>query len=83
MNLLLLLSALLSALTGVNASARAPQASTEVAATAIRATAIAPRQQARRPVVGLPTLAISAAAPVARSLALPAIEPLYAARRRE
>lgn len=82
-NLLLLLSALLSALTGVGGTrgAATPQAvcarSVEVGAVRIAATVAA-----TRPVQALPVLAdVSAGSGAA--LILTAVEPLFASRRRE
>lgn len=84
-NLLLLLSALLSALTGAGVAARAPQVAVAVSQTAI--TAVAPAAvPARR--AGLPTVARAAPADVAVLEAAPAwrlrpAAPLYLSRRRE
>lgn len=83
-NLLLLLSALLSALTGVGASARQPQVAQAVAQQAGVAHAAARRAvPAHRPVVGPPALAGLAAAPLATAWRLVAAIPLFASRRRE
>lgn len=83
-NLLLLLSALLSAMTGIGGSARQPQVAQAVAQQ-VNAAAIASaaRRIAARPVQRRATLAVSSIAPVARVLALIAREPLFASRRRE
>jgi hypothetical protein len=83
LNLLLLFSALLSALTGVVSTARAPTAAhAAAAATAIRAAAVqAPREATERPAdsgVDLRTVAVAVVVPV-----VAAISPLYASRRRE
>ncbi|WP_375421339.1 hypothetical protein [uncultured Sphingomonas sp.] len=83
LNLLLLFSALLSALTGVVSTARAPTAAhAAAAATAIRAAAVqAPREATERPAdsgVDLRVVAVALVAPV-----VAAIAPLYASRRRE
>lgn len=83
-NLLLLLSALLSALAGVGGHARQPQVAQALAQPAAQAvSSAAARARAARPAVALPTLAASAEKPVALVFALAAAEPLYAARRRE
>jgi hypothetical protein len=83
-NLLLILSALLSALTGVGAAARQPQVAQAVAQQ-VKAAAIASaaRRLATRPAQSHPTLVASGAMPVARILAVAAIEPIFASRRRE
>jgi CBS domain containing-hemolysin-like protein len=83
-NLLLLLSALLSALTGVTGSARQPQVAQAVAQQ-VKAAAIASAalRIAARPVQALATLRASSTAPRARALAISAVEPLFAGRRRE
>ncbi|MBW6527161.1 hypothetical protein KZ813_09950 [Sphingomonas sp. RHCKR7] len=82
-NLLLLLSALLSALTGVGTSARQAQPAQAVAQQA-RAAAIvsAARRVAVRPAQALAALPASAAAPRATALALTPREPIFAGRRR-
>jgi hypothetical protein len=82
-NLLLLLSALLSALTGVGASARQAAPAQAVAQQA-RAAAIvsAARRVAVRPRQALAGLIASAAAPRMAALALAAREPIFAGRRR-
>ncbi|WP_394647650.1 hypothetical protein [uncultured Sphingomonas sp.] len=84
MNLLLLLSALLSALTGVGGTARQPQVAQAVAQQ-VKAAAIASaaRRIAARPVQALARLTTSSIAPIARAFALKAAEPAYASRRRE
>lgn len=84
-NLLLLLSALLSALTGVSGGARieAPQVLSQALVDTAPAKAIAARVQAR-PVQALATIAIVAAAPLLPMIR--AIEPapsLLTNRRRE
>ncbi|VXC56221.1 hypothetical protein [Sphingomonas sp. 8AM] len=82
-NLLLLLSALLSALTGVGATAREPQVAQAVAQQ-VKAAAIASaaRHLATRPAAPLALPVASRVAPVARVFVLVA-EPLFADRRRE
>ncbi|TCP32893.1 hypothetical protein EV292_107233 [Sphingomonas sp. BK235] len=82
-NLLLLLSALLSALTGVGASARQAQPAQAVAQQA-RAVAIvsAARRVAVRPRQVLAALIASAAAPRVAVRALAPREPIFAGRRR-
>ena len=82
-NLLLLLSALLSALTGVGASARQAQPAQAVAQQA-RAVAIvsAARRVAVRPGQVLAALIASAAAPRVAMLTLAPREPIFAGRRR-
>ena len=85
MNLLLLLSALLSALAGANGAVRAPasaQAAHLVIAAKEQATA-AFRVRAVRPEQHAPSLIASAAAPLVGSVQLRAPVPLYASRRRE
>lgn len=84
-NLLLLLSALLSALTGVGATAPAQDRAPTVAegsVNAARAAATA-RRLTTRPTATLPTLHASAAAAITPALPLAPREPLYATRRRE
>jgi hypothetical protein len=82
-NLLLLLSALLSALTGVGASARQAQPAQAVAQQA-RAVAIvsAARRVAERPEQVLAALSAKAVAPLVAALALAPREPIFAGRRR-
>ncbi|MEG8039069.1 hypothetical protein QP166_06790 [Sphingomonas sp. LR60] len=84
MNLLLILSALLSALTGVGAAARQPQVAQAVAQQ-VKAAAIASaaRRLATRPAQPRATLVASSTMPVARTFAIVAIEPIFASRRRE
>ena len=83
-NLLLLLSALLSALTGVGGSARQPQVAQAVSQQVKAAEiASAARRIAAQPMQGLASLAVSSIAPLARAIALVAVEPAYASRRRE
>lgn len=82
-NLLLLLSALLSALTGVTGSVRARDVPQAVAAQARTGEVARRRAVATRPAAVRPALAASAAAPAARAFTLRAIAPLYASRRRE
>jgi hypothetical protein len=83
-NLLLLLSALLSALTGIGASARQPQLAQAVAQEKVaRPIATARAVLLARPVQGLATLVRSALAPIARGWALMPGEPAFAGRRRE
>jgi hypothetical protein len=82
-NLLLLLSALLSALTGVGASARQPQVAQAVAQQARAAVTASRPAVAHRPIVLAPSLAVLAGAPLASVLHLAAIEPVFASRRRE
>ena len=85
MNLLLLLSALLSALTGIGGSVRAPDVAQAVAG-AKAAVAVAPARRpgiAERPAVALPGRAAQLAPSWGTMLALPAIESIWATRRRE
>lgn len=84
MNLLLLLSALLSALTGVGASARAPERAQAVAVVGVGRTAkaLAPAHVASRPVSTAPRLAAVAAL----GIVLPVLvrdAPRWTDRRRE
>jgi len=85
LNLLLLLSALLSALGGTSGvrAAQAPTAtlSASLVSVAEEATA-ARRQQAARPEVALPRPAQDVAQ-MMRAFALPALVPVFASRRRE
>ncbi|MCD2315876.1 hypothetical protein LQ954_06910 [Sphingomonas sp. IC-11] len=85
MNLLLLLSALLSALSGVGASVRSQDRAQAVAEGSLTttATAHAPRLLAQRPRTALPTLREAALPGEVRALTLVAAEPLFASRRRE
>ena len=85
MNLLLLLSALLSALSGIGGSVRAPDMAQAVAG-AHAAVAVAPARRpggAARPALAMPRRAGQAALPWGRTLALQAVEPIWATRRRE
>ena len=84
MNLLLLLSALLSALTGVAASARAPEVTQAVASSAVaQAEPAVRRLRAARQTASLPALSSVAREPTsARAFPVDA-EPLWASRRRE
>ncbi len=85
MNLLLLLSALLSALSGLGVNVRAPVAVQAVAGVAAASPAVraADRTAATRPVAGLPGLAQVAVARWAKAVPLPAAIPLWTTRRRE
>jgi hypothetical protein len=85
-NLLLLLSALLSALTGVGSAVRQPQVAQQVAQPVHAAAAvIAARRRAvtQRPVQPLVVMATAALAPLAPTFFVAAAHPLYAQRRRE
>jgi hypothetical protein len=84
MNLLLLLSALLSALTGVSAAVRTPQVTQSVTGSSASAAQVAARRVAVRahPVQSLPSLS-SVAGTVEVVKALPERQPLWASRRRE
>lgn len=84
-NLLLLLSALLSALTGVQAGPRAPQATVSVSqsAEAIGAVGAARVNVAGRPGFALPSRVAIAPAELRVAWRLPAPVPLFASRRRE
>ena len=84
-NLLLLLSALLSALTGGASAMRAPTAAHAVASAAATVQAeVRSARIASRPQQGLPTLALISTLPVPDAPAtVAAFEPLYASRRRE
>ena len=83
MNLLLLLSALLSALTGIGGSVRSPDVAQAVAGQAMVAEAAAVRRVAptERPADTLP-MARRIAVPVT-SWALPPAQSIWATRRRE
>jgi hypothetical protein len=85
MNLLLILSALLSALTGAISGVRAPAAQYQaVQARAVQASA--PRAVRTTPTVvaaALPSLRVLAAAALPAGFALTALAPLYMDRRRE
>ncbi|WP_375270165.1 hypothetical protein [Sphingomonas sp.] len=84
MNLLLLLSALLSALTGIGGSARQPQLAQAVAQEKVaRAPAAVRAVPLSRPVQVLTRVAALAGAPIARGWALLPVEPAFAGRRRE
>ena len=84
MNLLLLLSALLTALTGVGSGARTPQMAQAVAQQARVASTVATvATAARRPLETWSTLAAAATAPLAAGWRLAPSSPLYAGRRRE
>ncbi len=84
-NLLLLLSALLSALTGVGGSVRAQDRAQAVAEGSIAAAkvAVAPRAATLRPIAALASLAESARVDLDKTLTLTPAEPAYATRRRE
>lgn len=84
-NLLLLLSALLSALTGVGGSVRAQDRARAVAEGAVVPGRVAqmPRIATLRPVQALPALVASARAGFETALALTPDEPAFATRRRE
>ena len=85
MNLLLLLSALFSALTGAGAGVRQPVVAQAVAVSrdAVRSAPAATRTIASRPLAAPPKLIASALPGIAAILALAAVEPLFASRRRE
>ncbi|OYY72222.1 hypothetical protein [Sphingomonas sp. 28-63-12] len=87
MELLLILSALLSALTGVSVGTRTPEVrlhqSAAPAALAAAAAQSASRRIAARIAQPQQTLAILAAAPAFAAFALRAAAPLYQSRRRE
>ncbi|VVT06133.1 conserved hypothetical protein [Sphingomonas sp. EC-HK361] len=85
MNLLLLLSALISALTGVGGGVRdgqAVQAVAERRATAVAAATVV-RTQTIRPVMSLPTLARQAFPTAFVLVFVNPFAPIYASRRRE
>jgi hypothetical protein len=83
-NLLLLLSALLSALTGIGGSARQPQLAQAVAQEKVARPAAAVRAVLlSRPQQSVTTLASAAIAPISRGWSLLAAEPAFAGRRRE
>lgn len=84
MNLLLLLSALLSALTGIGGSVRQPAAAQAVARQAqVAAVAAVHGRVAARPVQAVATLARVAVAPRWTMVAWMPAEPPFATRRRE
>ena len=85
MNLLLLLSALLSALTGVGGGVRGGQAVQAVAERqAMAETAIAvARARTNRPAAALPTLTAQAVPVALAMFPVHPATPLYASRRRE
>lgn len=82
-NLLLLLSALLSALTGIGGSARQPQIAQAVAQEKARPAAAIRAVLLTRPVQAVASRVASALAPVSRVWALRPAEPVFAGRRRE
>lgn len=85
MNLLMLLSALLSALSGVGSAVRRPeltQAVTQAAATSAVARG-AVMAQASRPLAALPTLDAVAACGIGAAFALASPIALWTSRRRE
>jgi hypothetical protein len=83
-NLLLLFSALLSALTGIGGGARGTQVVQAVAQGSVAlATPLRRAAATARPAQQLPTIVAMVAIPSARSLVLRSVHPLYAARRRE
>lgn len=83
-NLFLLLSALLSALTGIGGSARQPQLAQAVAQEKVaRPIAAARVVLLARPTQALASLVHAAAAPMTRGWALLPAEPAFAGRRRE
>ena len=84
-NLLLLLSALLSALTGVGGSVRAEGRAQAVAEGSVSASPVAsaPRMATSRPESCPAALVETARAGAETALALTPIEPVFATRRRE
>lgn len=87
MELLLILSALLSALTGAAASGRVPEVRLHHAAASVAQAAVAATTAERRVVrhpIGAQPARIARSVPVdIDTVALPVIEPIYMARRRE
>jgi len=85
MNLLLLLSALLSALSGIGGSARAPGVAQAVAGASVVAPRLVPAQAraARRPMAAPPTRFASAAIGVVPAIPRVVIVPAWVDRRRE
>lgn len=85
MNLLLLLSALLSALSGIGGSARAPGVAQAVAGASVVAPRLVPAQAraAPRPVAALPTRRASAAIGVVPAIPRVVSVPAWADRQRE
>ncbi|WP_144037173.1 hypothetical protein [Sphingomonas sp. TZW2008] len=85
MSLLLLLSALLSALTGVGAGARAPDRAQTVAEASVKAVQAATvrRSPAERPLAVLPSIVAVASLRAACAIPMVAAEPIFATRRRE
>ncbi|WBH16610.1 hypothetical protein [Sphingomonas radiodurans] len=83
MNLLLLLSALLSALTGVGGSLRTPVPTVVEGSIAVRRAPVAAYRLTERPVASLPSLARVAAGGLDRIFAPIVREPVFASRRRE
>lgn len=83
-NLLLLLSALLSALTGIGGSARQPQLAQAVAQEKVaRPVAVTRVMSFPRPMQALASLERAASAPITRAWSLRPAEPVFAGRRRE
>lgn len=85
LNLLLLLSALLSAMTGIGSARGEAAPASAVCACAAKACATSQtvRSVAHRPAVTVASIAETALAPLAGAWPLPAAEPLFASRRRE